>query len=73
LSSAFKQSGLGVVGMGVGILVWERFLTGNSVLVTALGGVLVGATIYYLILAGLKVPELAQLAGAVRRRLVRAG
>jgi hypothetical protein len=64
---------LGVVGMGVGILVWERFLSGNSVLVTALGGVLVGAIIYYLILAGLKVPELAQLVGAVRRRLVRAG
>ena len=73
LSSAFKQSGMGVLGMGVGIWVWERFLTGNNVLVIALGGVLVGAAIYYLILAGLKVPELAQLVGAVRRRLVRAG
>jgi len=73
LASAFKQSGLGVLVMGVCIWIWERILPGDCVVVTALGGVLVGASIYYLILAVLKVPELAQLIGALKRRFGRDG
>jgi putative peptidoglycan lipid II flippase len=69
LASAFRQAGLGVLAMGVSLWVWEHFLPGNSNVVTALGGILAGVVIYYLIMAGLKVPELAQLAGAIKRRL----
>jgi putative peptidoglycan lipid II flippase len=73
LSAAFMQSGLGVLGMGAGLWVWDQILPWNSAVIIALGGVLVGAAIYSLILAILKVPEFAQLVGAVRRRLVRRG
>ena len=73
LSAAFIQSGLGVLGMGTGLWVWEQILPWNSAVIIALGGVLVGAAIYTLILAIFKVPEFTQLVGAVRRRLVRRG
>jgi putative peptidoglycan lipid II flippase len=73
LLSAFGQSGLGVLGMGISLWGWERLLSGNSTVVIALGGVLVGTAVYYLILTALKVPEVAQLIGILKRRFVHGG
>ncbi len=73
LSAAFGQSGLGVLAMGIGIWLWKFILPGCNVLLLALGGVVVGAAVYNLVLAGLRVPELSQLTGVIRRRFSRGG
>jgi len=69
LSSAFRQSGLGILGMGISIWVWEYLLPGNSVFTETLGGVLLGAAVYGAILLSLKTPEVGLVLVAVKRRI----
>ena len=73
LTAAFWQSGLGILGMAITLSISNRFLSGNSAAMTALGGALIGAAIYFLILLGLKAPEAKQLIEVVKRRFVRSG
>jgi putative peptidoglycan lipid II flippase len=68
---AFLQSGLGVLGMSVAVVIWDQSLGESEVVLTALGGVLLGAVVYGLILMLIKTPEVGQAIRAVKLRFRR--
>jgi putative peptidoglycan lipid II flippase len=66
---AFIQSGLGVLGMTVVLVAWNHYMVNEADVLSVLGGVVVGAAVYVLILFGLRTPELKRLIGAVKHRI----
>lgn len=57
------------VVMGAALYGWTIGLTGKSVWLIGLGGVVLGVGVYGALIAWMRVPELQSLAAAIRRRL----
>ncbi len=62
---------LGAAPMGAALAAWIAWAGPRSDLLSAVGGVAVGALVYAAVLAVLRLPELAALSGAARRFLRR--
>lgn len=69
LRSAALYAGLGVTAMCAVLIPFSRVV--GSVAAATLGGVVLGSTVYVLVLAILRVPELSAVISAMRRRLLR--
>lgn len=71
IAAAFGAALLGTAVMTAGLLLWLEWLRSASPLLLALGGVVVGASLYGLTILPLRLPELHALFQAVKRRLSR--
>jgi len=71
IAAAFGAALLGTAIMTAGLLFWLEWLRSASPLLLALGGVVVGASLYGLTILPLRLPELNALFQAVKRRLTR--
>jgi putative peptidoglycan lipid II flippase len=69
LSSAFRQSTIGVLVMGLSIWALLRYYPSGNTIILTLGGVFVGTVVYGLVLLGQKTPEVGQVVRAVEHRL----
>jgi len=63
--------GLAGLGMAIGLLLWIQITGGMNRWLVALGGVAIGGIVYLMGVVILKVPEVQQVFGAIRRRLLR--
>lgn len=63
------QAMLAALVMGVAVYLWLQLTSGEPAWLVALGGVLVGAVTYILVIVLLRVPEMLSLIGLVKRRL----
>jgi putative peptidoglycan lipid II flippase len=71
ISKGFGIALFGSLGMSAVLVFWMKAMTFHSAALTALGGVVVGASVYGLVLVLLRVPELRSLFEMVRARLHR--
>ncbi|MBN2257706.1 MAG: murein biosynthesis integral membrane protein MurJ [Anaerolineaceae bacterium] len=69
--SAVCQSIIGGLGMVVVLVVWNYFMSADSLTLHALGGIILGGFVYSLILWVLRVPEMGQMAGIIKRKLLK--
>lgn len=65
------QAGIGAAAMGAVLWGWMRLSAGWSVLVVVSGGLALGVAAYALLLVVQRTPEVQQLWGMVKRRVVR--
>lgn len=72
LLSGLGQALLGAAVMGLVLWGWLALTSGRSAWLVALGGIGLGALVYALVLAALRVPEVSLLLDGVKRRLSRA-
>jgi len=63
--------GLAGLGMAIGLLLWIQITGGMNRWLVALGGVAIGGVVYLLGVVILKVPEVQQVFGVIKRRLLR--
>ena len=70
LDSAWRI-GLSGLGMASGLLVWLQLSAGMNRWLIALGGVALGAVIYFIGVMLLKVPEIRTIVNAIGRRLIK--
>ena len=63
------QAGFATLVMSLFIVGWLHFASGYSVWIIAPVGIVIGGIIYVAIMFILRVPELNELVGAIRRRL----
>jgi putative peptidoglycan lipid II flippase len=66
---AAAQAGLAALGMGLTLAVWLALTGGAPLVVKALGGVAVGAGVYFAVLLLLRVPEAQWIVSLAARRL----
>jgi putative peptidoglycan lipid II flippase len=71
LADGFVRCAVATLGMALGLWFWVQSVGGMNRWIVALGGVAVGAIIYFTMVLVLKVPEIWLLLGLVRRRLGR--
>ncbi len=71
LGSAVTQSGIGALGMMGILLVWNYFMNNQVASLNALGGALLGALIYVVILIMIRVPEVGHLIAILKRKFYR--
>ena len=63
--------GLSGLGMTIGLLAWIQLTAGMNRWIIGLGGVALGAAIYFVGVVLLKVPEVKMMMNAIARRLPR--
>ena len=66
---AAAQAGLAALGMGLALALWLTLTSGVHSAVVALGGVAVGAGVYFAVLLLLRVPEAQWIVSLAARRL----
>jgi putative peptidoglycan lipid II flippase len=71
ISKGLAASGLASLGMVAALILWLRGASHAGAALTTLGGVLVGALVYFSVLFALRIPESRMLVDRVRRRLAR--
>jgi hypothetical protein len=69
IARGFAACLLASLGMGIGLWFWLQAAGGLSRWVAALGGVVIGGTIYGMGVVLLRVPEVRTLMNAIVRRL----
>ena len=70
IARGFAACGLASLGMGIGLWLWLQAAGEMPRWVVALGGVVLGATIYGIGVLLLRVPEIQMLRNAIARRVV---
>ena len=71
IAKGFGVAALSALIMGTALVFWMQSLRPHSNMLTALGGVAIGGTVYGLTLIALRVTEVRSLFQAVKRRLSR--
>jgi len=71
ITRGLAASGLASLGMVAALILWLRGASHAGAAFTTLGGVLVGALVYFSVLFALRIPESRMLVDRVRRRLAR--
>ena len=71
ISISSAQAGLATLALSLGVLYWLGVSTGQAAWIVAIGGILIGGGIYALMVSLLRVPEVRELWGYMRRKLGR--
>ena len=71
ITKSLAAAAFASLGMVAAIILWLRATSQGGTALTTLGGVLIGALIYFSILFALRIPESRMLMDRVRRRLSR--